>query len=57
MVKKGDFVNIVFESVRGIQPSELLGFLNIFTTTFDEVISYDDFLKLLYKVGGGEVTH
>jgi hypothetical protein len=50
MIKKNDFVNVIFESVRGIQASELLGFMNLFTTSFDEIISYHDFLGLLAKV-------
>lgn len=50
MIKKSDFINVIFESVRGsIQASELISFMNLFTTSFDEILSYDDFLKLLYK--------
>lgn len=55
MIKKGDFVNVIFENVRGIQASELLNFLNLFTASFDDVISYDEFLKLLYRIGSGEL--
>jgi Ca2+-binding EF-hand superfamily protein len=54
MIKKGDFVNGVFESTRGaIQASELMGFMNVFTTSFDEVINYGDFLGLIAKVNNG----
>jgi len=28
-----------------------MGFMNLFTTSFDDVINYDDFLKILYKFG------
>jgi hypothetical protein len=26
-------------------------FMNLFTTSFDDVVNYDDFLKVLYKFG------
>lgn len=58
MIKKADFVNVIFDSTRGsIQASELLGFMNLFTTNFDEVIGYTEFLGMLAKVSGGEVPH
>lgn len=28
-----------------------MNFMNLFTTSFDDVINYDDFLKILYKFG------
>jgi len=40
-------VNVIFENVRGVPASELLQFVNFFA--FDEVVSYDEFLKLLYR--------
>lgn len=51
IIKKKDFINVIFENVRSIQPSELINFLGLFTTSFDDVINYDDFLKILYKFG------
>ena len=51
VIKKKDFINIIFENIRSIQPSELISFLNLFTTSFDDVLNYDDFLKILYKFG------
>lgn len=51
IIRKGDFINVIFENVRGIQASELMNFMNLFTTSFDDVINYDDFLKILYKFG------
>jgi hypothetical protein len=51
MIKKADFINVVFETVKmsggSIQASEILNLMNLFTTSFDEVINYDDFLRLL----------
>lgn len=57
MIKKADFVNVLFESAKGIQASELIGFMNVFTTSFDEIINYDEFLKLLYRFGSGAGGH
>ena len=28
-----------------------MNFMNLFTTSFDDVVNYDDFLKILYKFG------
>jgi hypothetical protein len=48
MIKKGDFVNVVFDSCQQqVQPSELLGLVNLFTASFDDVVNYGDFLRLL----------
>jgi Ca2+-binding EF-hand superfamily protein len=51
IIKKNDFVNVIHENVRSIQASELMSFMNLFTTSFDDVVNYDDFLKVLYKFG------
>lgn len=51
IIKKPDFINVIFENVRSIQASELMQFMNLFTTSFDDVVNYDDFLKVLYKFG------
>ncbi len=42
---------MIFENVRGVAPSELMQFMNLFTTSFDEVVNYEDFIKILYKFG------
>jgi hypothetical protein len=36
-----------------VQPSELLGLVNLFTASFDDVVNYGDFLRLLQKINGG----
>ena len=58
MIKKTDFINLIFESVRisgegHVQPSEILNLINLFTTAFDEVINYDEFLRIMQKVAEG----
>ena len=55
MIKKGDFINVLFENIRGVQANELLNLIHLFTTSFEDVISYDDFLKILYKFNGGDI--
>jgi hypothetical protein len=57
MIKKNDFINVIFESVSGIQASELINLMNLFTTSFEDVINYDDFLRILYKFGEGPTQH
>lgn len=54
MLKRSDFVNLVFEGARGVPPSELLAFMNVFTTSFEEVVNYQEFLTLLAKFGSGD---
>ena len=44
-------MNVIFANIKGIQASELVNLMNLFTTSFDDVINYDDFLKILYKFG------
>jgi Ca2+-binding EF-hand superfamily protein len=51
IIKKNDFINVIFNNVKTVQPSELMSFMNLFTTSFDDLVSYDDFLKILYKFG------
>jgi Ca2+-binding EF-hand superfamily protein len=51
IIKKNDFINVIFNNVKSVQPSELMSFMNLFTTSFDDLVSYDDFLKILYKFG------
>ena len=51
IIKKNDFMNVISDNVRSIQVSELIPFMDLFTTSFDEVVNYDDFLKVLYKFG------
>jgi len=51
IIKKNDFINVIFENVKNVQPSELTHFMGLFTTSFDNVVNYDDFLKILYKFG------
>jgi Ca2+-binding EF-hand superfamily protein len=51
IIKKSDFINVLSENVRSISGSELYQFMSLFTTSFDDVVNYDDFLKILYKFG------
>lgn len=51
IIKKNDFINVLADNVRSISGSELYQFMSLFTTSFDDVVNYDDFLKILYKFG------
>lgn len=56
VIKKKDFVNTIFDNVRSLQPDMLANFLNVFTPSFENVINYDDFLKVLYKFGDMQLS-
>ncbi len=34
-----------------MQAAELMDLMNLFTTGFEDVVNYDDFMKILYKFG------
>lgn len=51
IIKKNDFINVISENVKSISGSELYQFMSLFTTSFDDVVSYPDFLNILYKFG------
>ena len=51
IIKKKDFFNVTLENIRSIQPGEFAQFMNLLTTSFDDVVNYDDFLKIVYKFG------
>ena len=56
IIKKNDFINVISDNVRSISASELMNFMNVFSTSFDDVVNYDDFLKVLYKFGDMPLT-
>ena len=51
IIKRTDFINVIFENVRCVQAAELMDLMNLFTTSFEDVVNYDDFMKILYKFG------
>lgn len=51
IIKKSDFINVISDNVKSISGSELYQFMSLFTTSFDDVVSYPDFLNILYKFG------
>ena len=47
---KDDFVNSVFETVRGIKPSDLMKLLQTFAGEyFEDLVSYADFMTLVER--------
>ena len=48
---RDDFINSVFESVRGIKPAELMKLLSTFANEYQELVSYSDFLRLVEREG------
>lgn len=51
IIKKKDFIDVISDNVKSISSSELFEFMSLFTTSFDDVVSYPDFLNILYKFG------
>ena len=51
IIRKNDFIDVIANNVKSISGSELYQFMSLFTTSFDDVVSYPDFLNILYKFG------
>ena len=47
--KKDDFVNSMFESIKGVKPFELMQLINLFAV--DDFVNYDDFLRMVDRYG------
>ena len=48
---RDDFINTVFDNVRGLKPSDLMKLLSTFADEYEELVSYDDFIKLVDRQG------
>ena len=49
---KDEFVNTIFESIRGVKPAELMQLVNAFSADYDKNVNYDDFLTMVDRHGG-----
>lgn len=50
MLRKDDFVNSVFEIAKNIlQPAQILNIVQQLTTSLDDAVNYEDFLRLIDK--------
>jgi Ca2+-binding EF-hand superfamily protein len=49
---KDDFVNAIFESIKGVKPSELIQIVNAVAEEFEENINYEEFLAMVDRHGG-----
>lgn len=48
VLKKDDFVNSVFEIAKDIlQPAQILNIVQQLTTSLDDAVNYEDFLRLI----------
>jgi len=50
-------MNVIYENVKGIQVADLVNFMNLFITSLDDVVNYDDFIKIIYKFGEMPLQH
>ena len=46
-----DFINVVFDQIRGLKPTDLMRLLNTFADEYDDMVSYSDFLSLVDRQG------
>ncbi len=51
VIKKNDFTDIIFESVKGLKVTDFMNFLSLFSLGTEDIVNYIDFLKILYKFG------
>ena len=52
---KDEFINAVFDSVKGLKPAELMQLLIAFSNEYEQQVNYEDFLRLIERQG--EVPH
>jgi len=48
---RDDFINAIFDTVRGLKPSDLMKLLSSFADEYNDLVSYDDFLRLVDRQG------
>jgi Ca2+-binding EF-hand superfamily protein len=48
---RDDFINAVFDNARGLKPSDLMKLLSTFADEYEELVSYDDFIRLVDRQG------
>ena len=49
--QRDDFINAVFDTVRGLKPSDLMKLLTAFSNEYVELVNYEDFLRLVDRQG------
>lgn len=54
---KDDFVNTLFEHVKGVKPADLMALVNAFAEDSEEGIGYEDMLAMVEKHGGEFAGH
>lgn len=51
LCSRDDFLNTVFDNVRGLKPSDLMRLLTAFADEYDDQVNYFDFLTLADRQG------
>lgn len=49
--QRDDFINAVFDTVRGLKPAEMMKLLQTFASQYDDLVNYEDFLTLADRQG------
>ena len=48
---KDEFINAVFDSVKGLKPAELMQLLVAFSNEYEQQVNYEDFIRLIERQG------
>ena len=48
---RDDFINSVFDNIRGVKASDLMKLLSTFADEYEELVSFDDFIRLVERQG------
>jgi hypothetical protein len=49
---RDDFVNTVFDSIKGVKPAELMQLVNAITEEYAENVNYEEFITMVERFGG-----
>lgn len=49
VIKRNDFINILFENARQVKPAEVMTFVNTICTSYQDFVNYDQILSMLEK--------
>ena len=51
MCPRDDFINAVFDTVRGLRAADLMKLLSTFASEFEAMVNYEDFFGLVERQG------
>ena len=48
---KDEFINAIFDAVKGLKPAELMQLLVAFSNEYEQQVNYEDFIRLIERQG------